>query len=117
MQTEKKEKSRKTRNKRKAAMVGDYKNADLNFLFIICRLDVCSDCMMALCVQTLTGTAEKRTPRMERTHCVIQCSSQDPLELERLLRSTLVPRSWASRYKSFKVHHCNTCVGFHVLIS
>lgn len=59
---------------------------------------VCFDSMMALFVQTRTGTAEKRTPRMETTCYVIQCLSQDPLELERQLQSMLVPRSWASRY-------------------
>lgn len=61
------------------------------------------DSMMALFIQTRTGTAEKRTPRMERTCYVIQCSSQDPLELERQLQSMLVPRSWASRYSVVSV--------------
>lgn len=71
--------------------------------------------MVALCVQTQTGTVEKRAPRMGRT-CVIQCSSQDPLELERQLQSMPVPRSLALRYKCFKVHICDICVGVSVLI-
>lgn len=89
-----------------------------NFLFnYFCWFDVClCDHMMALCVQTQTGTAEKRTPRMTRTCYVTHCLSQDPLEWERLLQSMLAPRSSASRYKIFKVHNC-VCVRISVLVS
>lgn len=89
------------------------------FLFITTFVDlvcVCFYSTVALCVQIQTGTVEKRTPRMERT-CVIQCSSPDPLELERRLQSMLVHRSWASRYKTVKIHNCDTCVEFSILIS
>lgn len=40
-----------------------------------------------------------RTLRKWRTCCATQCSSQDPLEWEKLLRSMLVLKSSASRYK------------------
>lgn len=73
MLTEKREKSKKTKNKRKAAMVRDEKNSDLFFPLnkYFCWLFF-FDSMMVLYVQTQTGTAEKRTPKMERTCCVIQ---------------------------------------------
>lgn len=74
----------------------------------VALMQVCFDCVMALCVQTQTGTAQKTTPRMERTCCVIRCLSRDPRALERLLQSMLVPRSWASRYIRFEVHYCET---------
>lgn len=64
----------------------------------ICGFRVCLSILtLAFWVQTQTGTVESWTPWKERT-CVTLCSSPDPPELARRLQSTLVRRSWASRY-------------------
>lgn len=89
------------------------RNTDLVFSSYSCL--TVHDWMMAFCVQTLTGTVEKRTHRMARTHCVIHCSLQGPLEWEKLLRYMPVLRSWALRYK---YTNCilKQCVGMDSLI-
>lgn len=69
---------------------------------------VCFYLTVALCVQTQTGTVERRTSRMERT-CAIQCSSPDPRESERRPQSMLVLRSWVSRCEAVNLHSCDTC--------
>lgn len=85
-----------------------FKNKSL-FLNITTSVDlecVLSILMLAFWVQTQTGTVESWTPRKERT-CVTLCSSPDPPELARRLQSTLVRRSWASRYTAGKKRDCD----------